>query len=100
MVKRIIIWSDHAKTELKIILKFFNFRNKSKTYSNHLSNLFKREVKILINHPFIGTKTDTLNVRSFLIENYFVFYEITDIQIIILSVWDTRQNPESSTYNR
>lgn len=94
MAKRIIVWSDHAKTELKMIVEFFNFRNKSKTYSNYLSNLFKKEVEILINHPFIGIRTDKVNVRSFLIENYFIFYQITDIQIIILSVWYSRQNPE------
>ncbi|WP_413614355.1 hypothetical protein [Flavobacterium sp. N3904] len=27
-------------------------------------------------------------------ENYYVFYETNENHIIILSVWDTRQNPK------
>ena len=98
MAKRIIVWSENAIFELKEILEYFNFRNKSKLYSSKLNSLIQLELKILSDYPEIGKKTDTLNVRGFLIENYFIFYEIKEIHIVILSVWDTRQNPKKSQF--
>ncbi|MBC7440206.1 MAG: type II toxin-antitoxin system RelE/ParE family toxin [Flavobacterium sp.] len=98
MAKRIIVWSDKAVFELRAILEYFNFRNKSKVYSLKLNATIQSEIKILLRYPEIGKKTDILNVRGFLIENYFIFYEIKEVHIVILSVWDTRQNPEQAQF--
>ncbi|MDD5152172.1 MAG: type II toxin-antitoxin system RelE/ParE family toxin [Flavobacterium sp.] len=98
MAERIIVWSETAKLELKDIFEYFNFRNKSKLYSLKLNRIIQTELKSLLHQPEIGKKTDTINVRGLLIENYFIFYEINKIHIIILSVWDTRQNPERLKY--
>jgi plasmid stabilization system protein ParE len=98
MVARRIVWSSSAKLQLKAIFEYFNFRNKSKLYSIKLNTLIQTELKTLLQQPNIGKKTDSINVRGLLIENYYVFYEINEIHIIILSVWDTRQNPENSKY--
>lgn len=95
MAKRIIVWSSTANKELKLILEFFNLRNKSKTYSKKLYKKIQIELKNLLLHPEIGKKTDAVNVRGLLIENYYLFYEVNAKHIVILSVWDTRQNPES-----
>lgn len=94
MAKRIIVWSETAKFELKEIFEYFNFRNKSRLYSLRLNELIQTEIKLLLENSEIGKVTSILNVRGLLIENYFIFYEINDIHIIVLSVWDTRQNPE------
>lgn len=98
MAKRIIVWSDNAVFELRAILEYFNFGNKSKVYSLKLNATIQSEIKILLRYPEIGKKTDILNVRGFLIENYFIFYEIKEVHIVILSVWDTRQNPEQAQF--
>lgn len=98
MASRRIVWSETAKLELKDIFEYFNFRNKSKLYSLKLNTLIHTELKILLQQPTIGKKTDAINVRGLLIENYFIFYEINEIHIIILSVWDTRQNPKRLKY--
>ena len=94
MAKRIIVWTSTAKKELKYILEFFNFRNKSKTYSQKLYTKIQFELNLLILQPTIGKKTNSVNVRGLLIENYYVFYEENEKHLIILSIWDTRQNPE------
>lgn len=93
MAERIIIWTSTAKLELKFILEYYNLRNKSKTYSQKLLRTIQTEIKLLVQQPFIGKKTDTINVRGLLIENFIIFYEVNENHIIILSIWETRQNP-------
>lgn len=94
MVERVIVWTSTAKLELKLIFEFFNLRNKSKTNSLKLHRKIQTELNLLLQQPYLGKKTNTINVRGFLVENYILFYELKDNRIVILSVWDTRQNPE------
>ncbi len=95
MVARRIIWTTAAKLQLQEIFEYFNSRNMSKLYSLKLNRIIQTELKSLLLQSNIGKKTDIINVRGLLIENYFVFYEINQKDIVILSVWDTRQNPEN-----
>lgn len=98
MATRRIVWSTTAKLQLKAIFEYFNIRNKSKLYSLKLNSLIQTELKILLLQPKIGKKTDSINVRGLLIETYYVFYELNETDIIILSVWDTRQDPKRLKY--
>lgn len=98
MAARRIVWTTPAKLQLKAIFEYFNFRNKSKLYSLKLNRLIQTELQILLQQPTIGKKTDSINIRGLLIENYYIFYEINETHIIILSVWDTRQNPKRLKY--
>lgn len=98
MVARKIVWSASAKLQLKEIFEYFNFRNKSKLYSLKLNATIQTELKILPQQPLIGKKTTSTNIRGLLIENYYVFYELNETHIIILSIWDTRQDPKRLKY--
>lgn len=98
MVERRIIWSNSARLQLKTIFEYYNFRNKSKLYSLTLNSLIQNELKTLLQQPNIGKKTDFINVRGLLIENYLIFYEINETPILILSIWDTRQDPKRLKY--
>ncbi|MBC7642600.1 MAG: type II toxin-antitoxin system RelE/ParE family toxin [Flavobacterium sp.] len=73
MAERIIVWSENAKFELKEIFDYFNFRNKIKVYSLKLHRIIQVDLKLLLQNPEIGKKTEALNVRGLLIENYFFF---------------------------
>lgn len=86
MVARRIIWTATAKLQLQEIFEYFNFRNKSKTYSLKLNRIIQSEIKSLLLQSNIGKKTDAINVRGLLIENYYVFYQINQKYIIILSL--------------
>lgn len=94
MAERVIVWTSNAKIELKHILEFYNFRNKTKTYSQKLLRKIQSELNLLILQPTIGKKTDIINVRGLVIENFILYYEVNESNIIILSFWDTRQNPD------
>jgi len=94
MAKR-VIWTKNAQKERKEILKYWIERNKSKTYSKKLNELFKDSINLLKLRPEIGKKTDIENVRIKIIRDYLIFYESSSDKIYILSIWDSRQDPNS-----
>jgi toxin YoeB len=98
MAERRIVWTHSAKIQLYQILEFFNERNQSKVYSLKLYRKINSEINTLLQQSKIGKKTDIINVRGLLIENYYVFYELKEDCILILNVWDTRQDPEKLDY--
>ena len=94
MVQREIIWTRVSELQLQEILEFFNQRNKNTTYSRKVYNKLKKEVLIASKNPEIGIKTKLENIRGLIIVDYIIFYEILETRILILKVWDRRQNPE------
>jgi len=94
MAKRKIVWSNRAKIKLYTILDFYIARNKSKVYSIKLQKLISKEINLLLKQPDLGLKTSEDSIRGLIIENYIVYYEITDDMIIIHTIWDNRQNPD------
>ena len=95
MAKRKIVWSNRAKIRLFAILDFYIVRNNSKIYSIKLQKLISKEVNLLLKQSDLGLKTSEDTIRGLIIENYIVYYEITDDRIIIHTIWDSRQNPDS-----
>jgi plasmid stabilization system protein ParE len=97
MAKRKIIWSHRAKIKLFEILKFYAERNHSKTYSEKLYYKFKKELKVLLKYPHLGIKTEIEDVRGLITGDYIIFYETTEKEIIVHTLWDCRQNPDDLT---
>jgi toxin YoeB len=95
MAKRKIVWSDRAKKRLYGILEFYIERNKSKSYSIKLFKLLHKEVKLLLKYPDLGLKTSEESVRGLIIDTFIVYYEVTEDKIIIHTIWDCRQDPDS-----
>ena len=93
MAERIIVWSSKAKIDLKNLYEFYNYRNKSKTYSLKLHWKIQNEIKLLLKQPEIGKKTNKIGIRGLLIDNHYVFYEIFQEHIVILAIWQNSQNP-------
>ena len=94
MVKRKIEWLAEAKLDLKDILDFYIERNGSAGYSKKLNSKFTNSIQLLEKNPFIGIKTDFDNVRSLIKDDYQIIYEIFDMSILILIIWDCRRNPD------
>ncbi len=91
-----IIWSKRAKLELADILEFFHQRNGSKKYSRKLYKRFTNALKLVLVHPNIGTRTDIELVRGIVDGDYVIFYRVNEKSIEVISIWDSRQNPEHS----
>jgi plasmid stabilization system protein ParE len=94
-----VIWSPLAIKRRREILEYWIKRNGSKTYSRKLNALFKGAQKLISLHPNIGVPTNHPKVRYKLVRNYSLFYQLEEDSIIILTVWDHRQDPERLTLN-
>ena len=93
MAKRKIVWSHKARIKLLMILEFYTERNKSKIYSKKLYTKFNKELSLLLIQPEIGIKTELDLVRGLIVEEFILFYEVTNEMIIVHTLWDSRQNP-------
>ena len=89
-----VVWTQRAQNDRRRILKYWKDRNKSNVYSTKLALLFKDSVKIVSEFPKIGKPTDDINVRIKIVRDFYIFYEETNNQIQLLTVWDTRQDPD------
>ena len=94
MARREVIWTKVSEIQLQEILEFFTNRNKSGEYSRKLYKKFKAELKSVSKNPELGIKTKLDLIRGLIIEDYIIFYEILEDRIIVLKVWDCRQNPD------
>ena len=91
---RKVIWAPLAQQKRKEILLYWIERNKSKDFSRKLNKLFIQAANLLAKHPNIGQLTDYHQVRVKIVRDYLLFYEYTESTIFILTIWDSRQNPE------
>ena len=94
MVRR-ITWTKKAFTVFQKILEFYYQRNGTKTYSSRLNIEIKELIYLLRKHPFLGRKTEIEDIRVLVKGDYKIFYRVDKSDIVILLVWDCRQNPES-----
>ena len=94
MVKRKIIWSSRAKLDLVTILDFYYKRNGTITYSVKLNTTIRSSVRLLEKHPEIGVRVDVKNMRNLIQGDLSIFYEIKSDTIEIITLWDSRQDPE------
>ena len=63
-----------------------------------LQSFYKKinlEIQILKKYPNIGIQTDLENVRGLISGHYIIYYEITEKEIIIHTIWDNQQNPNN-----
>ena len=93
MVKR-IIWSELAHADRKLILKYWTKRNKSNLYSKRLNQIFKDTADLISKHPKIGKRTEIQNIRIKIVKDYLFTYRETERTIEILTIWDSRQDPD------
>jgi len=94
MVKRKIIWSPRARLDLLGILEFYFKRNGTITYSKKLNANIRKSVRLLEKYSEIGLQTDVINVKNLITGDFGIFYEIKPEIVEIITIWDTRQNPE------
>lgn len=63
MVKQ-VVWSPQANKDRREILEYWQRRNKSKSYSKKLNQLFKEAIHLIREFPHIGKQTDEPNTRA------------------------------------
>ncbi len=91
---RRVIWSLRAQQDRKEILHYWRERNKSNVYSKKLNSLFKNATRIIAEFPGIGKQTQDKTLRIKIVRDYLMIYQVTATQIQILTIWDSRRDPE------
>lgn len=99
MVRR-IIWVYQAQKDRYQILKYWIDRNKSNTFSIKLNRILGESLDIIRKYPFIGKPTDKPNIRIKIVLDYLLIYEITENEIIVLRIWDSRRNPNELKHKK
>ena len=89
-----IIWTVRAQNDRKEILEYWNTRNKSNLYSKKLNGMIKESLVLIAKYPLIGKLTSKRNVRVKVLRDYLIIYEVLTKEIVLLTIWDCRQNPE------
>ncbi|MEJ2053659.1 MAG: type II toxin-antitoxin system RelE/ParE family toxin [Calditrichaceae bacterium] len=93
MVKK-VIWSRLAHDDRLKILVYWKKRNKSDTYSKKLNQIFKYTAKLISKYPKIGKRTEIDGIRYKVVNVYLFTYRETKDFIEILTIWNSRQDPE------
>ncbi len=89
-----IRWTSGAQLDRKEIFQYWNTRNKSNFYSRKLNQLFVEHIKLIQKHPTIGRLLGRDEIRLSVVRDYLIVYREMMDAIIIISIWDSRQNPE------
>ena len=99
MVRRArkVVWTIFAKQSRTSIFLYWNNRNKSTIYSRKLNILFQESLKQLQLFPESTIESTEKNIRLQIASHFYLIYLVSDEQITILDIWDTRQNPINFT---
>lgn len=100
MAKREVVWTDKSQVQLQKILTYFTDRNKSNRYAKNLYKRFQNQLDKAAINPEIGIKTKVQNIRGLIIRDYILFYELSENKLMVLNVWDFRQNPDILSIRR
>jgi toxin YoeB len=79
----------------KIFLIIGTIEINLKIYSNKLNRLFKENLIIVIKPPESGNPTKNDDMKFIIVSHFEIFFKITSSEIVVLDIWDTRQNPDN-----
>lgn len=98
MVKR-IVWNKRALEKLDEIVDYLEENFSEKTASNFVEKVFDR-LDILSRYPEIGRKSKKKkNIKFHKIDKHRdLYYRIDGKNLIVVYIFDTRQNPEKNLY--
>ena len=89
-----IIWSKLAHNDRLNILDYWIKRNKSVTYSKRLNQIFEYTADLISKYPKLGKQTEIEGIRFKIIKDYLFTYRESKEFVEILTIWDSRQDPE------
>jgi len=93
MVRR-VIWTPLASQIFQCVLLYYYRKTGSKTFSAKLNEKIQKDIRLLERHPFLGKPTEFDTIRVLSEGNYRIIYQVNEKDIVILMIWDNRQNPD------
>jgi plasmid stabilization system protein ParE len=92
-----IVWTLQARNERRKILTYWFERNGNKKYSRKLAYQFRETVKYIAAQNYLGRATNLENVRAAVSGNYLILYRLSEGDVEVLTIFDSRRNPEDLT---
>lgn len=89
-------WSISALADRRHIYEYWRYRNNSDVFSDKLELLFNEVTNLLSAFPQLGAQTEASQLRVKVVRNFKLFYFDHSDHILIVRVWDTRQDPQTS----
>lgn len=89
-----IVWTRKSIEDRRKVYLYWAKRNKSDVYSKKLEALFNESARVVAEFPEIGLTTEFEDVKVKIIREFMMFYLLKDEKIVVLRIWDTRQNPK------
>ncbi len=93
-----IFWTERGLKERNAILEFYRKRNGSARYSQELLRHFRNSLRLVADQELLGKLTDVSGVRCLFVVDYSLFYITRAHDLLVLSVWDNRRDPEGRPF--
>lgn len=87
-------WSVKADQDRLDIFDYWLNRNKSASYSIKLAKLFLERTEHIALYPDLGIPTNDPTIKIKIAKPYLIYYQIAEDHIKILTIWDSRRNPQ------
>ena len=95
-----ILWADRAVQERHAILEFYRKRNGSARYSQELLRHFRNNLRLAADLELMGKPTDVAGVHCLFVVDYSIFYTTHEEDLLVLSLWDNRRDPNTRPFCR
>ncbi len=92
-----IVWTSRALKHLKDALDFVIIQQKSTSYANKILKEIEITEQLIIMQPFAFVEVENTSKaihKAVLLNNYSIFYSISDDVISVVCFWDNRQDPK------
>lgn len=96
MASRRIIWTERALIDLLNIKGFISLDSEVQAIKQ-LNRIFDREGQLIANPQSGGIQkgiNSSFEIRYLVQDNYKILYRFTETEVYVLTVFDTRQDPE------
>ncbi len=94
MAKRIVRWTRTADIQYVGILEYWVKRNRSTAFSKNLIKGVAERTNQIAKTPFMFKKAEFKETRVASLQNFSIFYKVSDEEILITAFWDNRQDPK------
>ena len=101
MAKLKIRWTETAVAEFGKMLTFYNVRNGNTKYSRSIVKMVRESLKLVSKFPLMYRTVNAKeiqDVRVFHYDYFMIYYRITESEILVEAVFDTRQDPAKHPY--
>ena len=95
-----IFYSPQFVDNLETILKFYDERNCSDSYSKKLIKAIHGQIRLLTTMPEIGCLTDFPGVRILFVKSFGIEYQIRNEAILVIDIYSCQTNPDLRIFKK